>query len=86
MIHTAHEIHDINEHTMIITVSLFNKDMLMVSFFFQNNRNNIRLIVFYNSLNVRKYYAYTNVIKMLSTFTTILILIIKPFFFLLNNR
>lgn len=53
IIHAAHEIHDINEHTMITTVSLFNKDnMLMVSFFFQNNRNNIRLIVFYNSLNV----------------------------------
>lgn len=35
IIHAAHEIHDINEHTMITTVSLFNKDnMLMVSFFF----------------------------------------------------
>lgn len=82
MIHAAHEIHDINEHTMITTVSLFNKDNIIrwYRFFFQNNRNNIRLIVFYNSLNVRKYYVYTNVIKMLSTFTTILILIIKPFF------
>jgi len=58
MIHAEHEIHDINEHAMITTVSLFNKDMLMVSFF-SDNRNNIRLIVFYNSLNARKYYAYT---------------------------